>query len=235
MTSRIIAAALICATSSIAFAQDDEASSRWRVREIADDLTGKITIAQNASIHINSQYSDEAVLHLRCHGKRVDGYVYWGIKIGNDVGADILPVMHSYRVDDDPMVRAVWTAGNTRTATFFTRDEKNLIDRLRSANELVIQIVPKGLTPITATFDVRGGDAATQAVLQACGKQIEDVGKDGMFGVRSQRIGGKPASSAVPTGYVPKNAWLFSVASGTAHALVNSQSGKSYVAPKPRP
>lgn len=119
MISRIIAASLLCATSLTAFAQEDDTSSRWRVREVADDLTGTITLAQNTSIRIKSQYSDEAVLHLRCHGKRVDGYVYWGIKIGNDVGGDILPVMHSYRVDDDSMVRAVWTAGNTRTATFF--------------------------------------------------------------------------------------------------------------------
>lgn len=78
---------------------------------------------------------------------------------------------------------------------------------------------------------MRGGDSATKAVLQACGKQIEDVGKDGMFGILSQRIGEKSASNAAtPTGYVPKNAWLFSVTDGTAHALVNSQSGKSYVA-----
>lgn len=114
---------------------------------------------------------------------------------------------------------------------FFTRDEQNLIDRLRSANELVIQIIPKGLTPITATFDVRGGDSATKAVLQACGKQIEDVGKDGIFGIRSQRIGAKAATDSVtPTGYVPQNSWLFNSSDGAAHALVNSQSGNSYVA-----
>lgn len=72
-----------------------------------------------------------------------------------------------YRVDSRPLVPATWR-GSTSGTSVFVVNPAELVDTLRGATELVVELVPYGRGREEALFQVTGIGAAVAEVIQAC-------------------------------------------------------------------
>lgn len=148
-------------------------------------------------------------------------------------------MIHLYRIDQNAPERSIrWGISSMGTATFFT-EEADLIQKLTEAEEFVVQVHPEGGGAVTAVFDVTGGNEPIGEVLSACGIGIEKVGRQGLWGIETQPVGGispigsdtaaPPAAATSTSGYRPSGSWQFRQAGAAFYAIVESASGKSHV------
>ncbi|VDC26416.1 hypothetical protein [Pseudogemmobacter humi] len=211
----------------------------WLFEVVPDTLTGGIPLARNIALRMEPEGIPATEMNIRCMNGRVEGYLVWGVPILPDgVLASSAAVMHLYRTDQNAPVESFrWGISSTGSATFFT-NEAGLIRQLTEAAEFVVQVHPAGSTPITAVFDVTGGDEPVSEVLSACGINIERAGKQGIWGIEAQPLGeikpkgsGTSPSPVTPsaTGYKPTKRWQFSQAGKVFYAIVESASGQSQV------
>ena len=137
---------------------------RWVVNDTTNPLndTRKVSLFLEASSG-RSPYGRPVGLVLRCQDSKTEVFVAWNAFISDDEG-DV-----TMRVGTDEAETANWSKSSDNEATFYPGDAPQLIQRLITANRLVLQTTPYQESPITAIFDLAGLANAVKPLRAACG------------------------------------------------------------------
>lgn len=100
-------------------------------------------------------------LNVRCKGNRLNAWVDWGQSL--ESGTSMI-----FRLDDRS-VRLDSQFSADHKAFYFLGKAKLFIETLLKAERFTVQVTPRGQTPITADFVLRGADRTLGPLLRACG------------------------------------------------------------------
>ena len=143
------------------------APSVWDITSKTSAMDGKTTYVAglpSSNQLTNSAGVDKPVrLVVRCRPETgLEVYVAWPLYMGSS------PDASSYRMDDQPVIKEVWTPGQGGTTLFLPEDVRAFLGRLSLAKRLVVQAAPYQQMPSEAVFDLGGVADVAASALKAC-------------------------------------------------------------------
>ncbi|MDD3493989.1 MAG: type VI secretion system-associated protein TagO [Candidatus Thermoplasmatota archaeon] len=104
---------------------------------------------------------ERVALALTCRDGVTGAVIGWWTVLGSAANV-------TWRVNDLPATTALWPLSADKTATSYSYDGIEFIQRLFLAPSLVAQVAPYGGSTITAEFDTAGLREAIQPLCKAC-------------------------------------------------------------------
>lgn len=149
-----------------------ESTGRWTMSRSTNPLDDTTTVvAFLTATQGTSKWGDAVQLYARCRSNVTELYVDWGDYLGHDDYRSETKRV-SVRVGQSPAKDQQWSVSTDGKATFAPGWAGDLLKRLVSADQLVLQTVPYSESPTTAVFDLTGARAAIRQVADACGWQL---------------------------------------------------------------
>ena len=138
-------------------------AGQWLVRDDVGPLDDSRTVTLRLiSDTGRSVYGDPVSLVLRCRSGELDAYINWKSYIAEDY-----PRV-TYRVGNSEAETKTWINSSDNRATFFRGNEQIFIEELVRSRKFVAQVTPYNESPITATFDLHGLNAAIRPLRASC-------------------------------------------------------------------
>lgn len=143
---------------------ETEGAGEWEVSKEVDPLTDKeVHFAVLPAQTGKGKYGDRIILVVRCENNRTVMYVDWANYLGSG------SLRTTYRVGKNPAQTSQWGLSTDKKAAFFPSSPIPLLKQIEESDSFVANVTPYNESPVTATFDTRGADAAFKGIRSACG------------------------------------------------------------------
>ncbi|WP_171032786.1 type VI secretion system-associated protein TagO [Fodinibius saliphilus] len=139
-----------------------ESAGDWQVQTKTNPLDDTKTVVGviEASQGTN-EYGRSPVLVARCQSFEINFYINWGQYLGDNARV-------TYRLGDDESQTSRWSLSTDSQATFFPRGVTDFLKEMQNHDRFVAQITPYNSSPITAVFNIGGGESIIPDIL-SCG------------------------------------------------------------------
>ena len=161
--------ALLCGAAQQAECQTSATNGLWQERSVVDSLSGKtiVAVTLDPTKDTDNEFQQTGII-IRCKPDlTVDVELEWDQKMTSDASMDNFEI--AYRIGDGDVQTESWALSSDNESLFYVGNAVAFILRLEASHAFVARVNPKGMNPISATYDTTGLRQAVAPVLKACG------------------------------------------------------------------
>jgi len=134
----------------------------WTTSTKTDPLTDKsIHFAQINATEGKGRFGEQITMTIRCKNGKTEAYIDWASFLGSE------DIKVTSRIDKSPASTSFWSISTDHKASFMPQ-AVTVLKKFIGANSFVVNLTPYGESPVTALFDISGGDSAFADIRRDC-------------------------------------------------------------------
>lgn len=140
-----------------------EDNGKWLIHTKINPLDdSEIFTAYVEASEGRNEYGEKPVFYLRCQSNKINTFIDWSQYLGSN--AEVM-----YRIGKGKPISREWALSTNSQATFYPKKNDPFVRDLQLHDTFVARITPYNSNPITAVFDISGGNDVFDKLL-ACGR-----------------------------------------------------------------
>lgn len=164
MFGKLLIGTVLVGMASPAFAQ----IAGWQEGSITDALTGKkiTAIVLYPTSDADNEFNQTGIV-ISCKDDKLSFEVSWDQKMTSDPNLDTYEL--DYRSGNNDVQTGRWNLTTDNQGFLYPGNVYDFIQNLEGQSVFVAQVIPTGMAPINATYDLTGLNVAVVPVLTSCG------------------------------------------------------------------